>query len=100
VTYVRSFVDGIGSKSILPAMWPHLHRLVNATCAVSLDETCAALRLLVERHHIVAEGAGAVPVAAALSGRAGTGKIVCVVSGGNLDSAKLATILTGRVPES
>ena len=57
-----------------------------------------AVRLLVERNRVVAEGAGATPVAAALSGKAGSGKVVCVVSGGNIDSAKLAKILLGQLP--
>jgi threonine dehydratase len=94
----RSFVDGISSKSVLPEMWPLVRQLVEASLVVSLEETAAAVRLLVERARIVAEGAGAVPVAAALAGRAGGGKLVCVVSGGNIDTATLCTILAGGMP--
>jgi threonine dehydratase len=65
---------------------------------VSLDAVAGAVRMLAERAGVVAEGAGAAPVAAALSGRAGGGKVVCVVSGGNIDPAKLAIILQGGVP--
>ena len=64
----------------------------------SLAATAAAVKLLVERNRVVAEGAGAVPVAAALGGKAGAGKIVCVVSGGNIDAKKLAAILMGDLP--
>jgi threonine dehydratase len=68
-----------------------------AICA-SLSEIAAAVRLLAVQHKIIAEGAGAASVAAALSGRAGKGSIVCIVSGGNIDASKLATILTGEIP--
>jgi threonine dehydratase len=93
-----SFVDGIGGKSVLPEMWPLLRNLLQGPLTVSLEETAAALRLLVARCRVVAEGAGAVPVAAALSGRAGSGRIACVVSGGNIDAQKLAVLLGGRIP--
>jgi threonine dehydratase len=66
---------------------------------VSLEETAATVRLLLERARIVAEGAAALPVAAALAGRAGEGRIVCIVSGGNIDSARLREILAGNVPD-
>ena len=88
-----SFVDGIGGSSVLPEMWPMVRDLVDGTITVSVDETAAAVRFLAERGRVIAEGAGAVPVAAALSGRAGEGKIVCVVSGGNIDPGKLAELL-------
>jgi threonine dehydratase len=71
---------------------------VDGSFTASLDETAAAVRLLVERVRVIAEGAGALALAVALSGRAGGGRIVCVVSGGNIDSAKLATILAGKTP--
>jgi threonine dehydratase len=91
-----SFVDGIGGAGILPEMWPLIQGLIDSDAVVSLTEAAAAIRLLVERVHVVAEGAGAVPVAAALSGRV-TGKVVCcVVSGGNLDAAVLIDILAGK----
>ncbi len=93
VEYTPSFVDGIGGKSVLPEMWAMARGLLAGSLVVSLEEARAALRLLAERARVIAEGAGAVPLAAALAGRAGGGKIVCVISGGNIDSAVLAGIL-------
>ncbi len=93
VEYRASFVDGIGAKSLLPEMWPMAREILAGSFVVSLEETKAAMGMLVSRARVVAEGAGAVPVAAALSGRAGRGRIVCVVSGGNIDREKLAEIL-------
>jgi threonine dehydratase len=98
VPYTPSFVDGIGAKNILPEMWPLVQRSVDGALVSSLEEIADAIRLLVERNRVVAEGAGGAPVAAALAGKAGMGKVVCVVSGGNLDSEKLALILQGMVP--
>jgi threonine dehydratase len=99
VDYRASFVDGSGSKGLLPPMWARARHLLAGAFALSLDETAGAVRLLAERAHVVAEGAGALAVAAAVSGRAGTGRIVCVVSGGNIDSDRLAAILEGRTPD-
>ena len=96
VAYEASFVDGIGGKSVLPQMWALARELLDGSLVVSLDETRAAIRLLAERGRVIAEGAGAAPLAAALAGRAGKGKVVCVVSGGNIDSAALAGILAGE----
>ncbi len=93
VDYEPSFVDGIGGKSVLPEIWPLARELLDGSLVVSLDETRAAIRLLAERGRVIAEGAGAAPVAAALAGLAGGGKVVCVVSGGNIDSGVLADIL-------
>ena len=73
-------------------------RVLDGSVTASLEEVASAVRVLVERAHVVAEGAGAAGVACALAGRAGDGKVVCVVSGGNIDAAKLATILQGGVP--
>jgi threonine dehydratase len=98
VDHTPSFVDGISGRSVLPDMWPLVRQLIDDSLVVSLEEVAAAIRLLVARARIVAEGAGAASVAAALAGRAGTGRIVCVVSGGNLDASRLATILEGRIP--
>ncbi|PYQ12592.1 MAG: pyridoxal-5'-phosphate-dependent protein subunit beta [Acidobacteria bacterium] len=98
IDYRPSFVDGIGGKAVLAEMWPIARRLLDGSLVVSLDEVAAAIRLLAERNHVVAEGAGAAPVAAALSGRAGSGKLACIVSGGNIDPAKLAVILQGGMP--
>jgi threonine dehydratase len=98
VAHTPSFVDGIGSKALLAEMWPIVRGLVDASFAMPLAAIADAVRLLVERNRIVAEGAGATPVAAALAGRAGTGRVVCIVSGGNIDPAKLARILCGELP--
>jgi threonine dehydratase len=92
VAYTSSFVDGIGAPVIFDDMWPLAEQLLDGSLVVSLDEVASAIRLLAERNRIIAEGAGATPVAAALSGKAGTGKVVCVVSGGNIDLGKLAHI--------
>jgi threonine dehydratase len=94
VEHVPSFVDGIGAPRVFPEMFALARQLLDDSLVVSLDAIAAAIRLLVERNRVVAEGAGAAPVAAALSGRAGVGKLVCVVSGGNLDTATLQAILT------
>src|SRR5262249_61770444 len=95
--YRPSFVDGIGGKSVLPAMWPLVRTLLDGAIVVSLAEIAAAIRMLVERNRVVAEGAGACAVAAALGSEAPRGKIVCIVSGGNIDAKKLIAILEGRL---
>jgi len=94
VDYQPSFVDGIGSKTVLPQMLDRARRLIDGALVTSLLEVAAAVRLLAERNRIIAEGAGACPVACALSGRAGAGTIACIVSGGNIDAKKLCTILS------
>ena len=96
--YTPSFVDGIGGRGVLAEMWPLASTLLAGSIVVTLAEIAAAIRLLAERQRVIAEGAGAASVAAALSGRAPGRRVVCVVSGGNLDFAKLATILGGGVP--
>ncbi len=94
-----SFIGGaIGTPFVFPKMWPLARRLLDGSLVVGLAEVASAIRLLAEKNHVVAEGAGATPVAAALKGEAGEGKVVCVVSGGNIDAGKLAAILNGRVP--
>jgi threonine dehydratase len=98
IDYQPSFVDGIGGKSVLAEMWPLIQRLLDGSCVVSLPEVASAVRLLAERNRVVAEGAGAAPVAAALRGLGGGGHVVCVVSGGNIDAAKLTRILQGDLP--
>jgi threonine dehydratase len=98
VEYHASFVDGISSPFVLEEMWPLAKRLLAGSRVSPLAEVAAAVRVLAERNRVIAEGAGAAAVAAALAGRAGTGKTVCVVSGGNIDPMKLAAILEGRVP--
>jgi threonine dehydratase len=94
ITYQPSFVDGIGGKSVFPAMFERARGLIDGSLVCTLDEIAAAVKLLVERNRIIAEGAGACPVAAVLAGRAGpASKIACVVSGGNIDVAKLRELL-------
>jgi threonine dehydratase len=97
-SYGPSFVDGAGAKIVLPAMWERARPLLAGAYDVSLDETAAAVRLLAERARVVAEGAGALAVAAALSGRVPGRKLVCIVSGGNIDTDRLETILRGERP--
>lgn len=98
VEYRSSFVDGMGAPFLVLEMWPLVRQLLDGSIVVSLEEIAAAIRLLVERNRVVAEGAGAGPVAAALTGKAGRGKVVCIVSGGNIDTDKLVKILEGQVP--
>jgi threonine dehydratase len=96
IEYVPSFVDGSGSRGVLPEMWPQVAPLIDDALTATLDETAGALRLMAERLRVIAEGAGALATAAALAGRAGGGKIVAVVSGGNIDVATLVRILKGE----
>ena len=98
IDYRASFVDGIGAPFVLEEMWPLAQRLLAGSRVVSLDAVAAAVRLLAERQRVIAEGAGAASVAAALAGLAGEGPVVCVVSGGNLDTRRLIDILGGRTP--
>jgi threonine dehydratase len=93
VDYQPSFVDGIGSKTVFPQMLNRARQLIDGALVARLAEVAAAVRLLAERNRVIVEGAGACPVACALSGQAGGGKIACVVSGGNIDAVKLCTIL-------
>jgi threonine dehydratase len=79
-------------------MWPLAKSLLDGSLVVPLAQVAAAVRLLVERNRVVAEGAGATPVAAAVAGMGGSGKIVCIVSGGNIDPRVLARILAGETP--
>jgi threonine dehydratase len=98
VEYQRSFVDGIGSHSVFPQMFERAQALLDGSLVASVAEIAAALTLLVERNRVVAEGAGACPVANAVAGRAGAGKVVCVVSGGNIDFSTLCAVLGGEIP--
>jgi threonine dehydratase len=91
-----SFVDGAGGKSVLDTMWPLLSRLAGSI-VVTLDDVARAMKLAAERAHIIVEGAAGCAVAAALGGRAGSGKIVAVVSGGNIDLPRFAS-LVGACP--
>jgi len=98
VDYEPSFVDGSGSPALLPKMWELARGVLDGAVSVPIDETAAAVRLLAERARVVAEGAGALSLAAVLAGHGGAGKVVCVISGGNIDSSKLTTILAGGIP--
>ena len=93
-----SFIDGIGGASVLPAMWPLVRQVVQDSVVVTLEDVAEAIRILVRRARVVAEGAGAASLAAARTGRAGGGHVVCVVSGGNIDPQVLATVLQGSLP--
>ena len=95
---IATFVDGCGGRALLPDMWPLISTLLSGAFAPAIAEIAAGVRMLAERNKIVAEGAGAVAIAAALNAGAPTGRIVCIVSGGCIDAAHLATILAGRVP--
>jgi threonine dehydratase len=96
VDYQPSFVDGIGARLVFPQMLDRARDLIDGSLVADLDSVASALRLMAERNHIIAEGAGACPVACALAGKAGGGKVVCIVSGGNIDSATLCRILTAK----
>ncbi len=100
VSHTHTFVDGIGSTRVLDEMWPLASASLAGSRVVSVEEACAAIRVLFERGRVVAEGAGGTSVAAALKGLPGidVGPIVAVVSGGNIDAATLRAIVEGRVP--
>jgi len=88
-----SFVDGAGGKSVTERMWERMQRVVDGSITVTLDETAGAMRLIAEKTRTIAEGAGALALAAALTGKAGEGPIVCIVSGGNIDLDKFAELV-------
>ncbi|HUK98463.1 MAG TPA: threonine/serine dehydratase [Gaiellaceae bacterium] len=99
VDYTPSFVDGSGSRALIPGVWAHASDLIDGAFALPTTETAAAVRLLAERVRVIAEGAGALSVAAATGGRVPDArKIVCIVSGGNIDGAVLGRILAGDTP--
>ena len=89
-----SFVDGAGGKSVFPRMWDRMRGLIDGSIVVTLEETRQAIRLMAEKARVIAEGAGALPVAAALTGRAGQGPIVAIVSGGNIDLDRFAEFIS------
>jgi threonine dehydratase len=97
--WTPSFVDGAGGKSVLETMWPLLEPLAGSI-VVTLDEVVRAMTLVAERTHVIAEGAAGCAIAAALSGRAGSGKVVAVVSGGNIDLSKFASLVGACGPRS
>jgi len=88
-----SWADGCGGKSVFPRMWALANHLLAGSIVPTLEETRQAMRLVALRNHVIAEGAGACAVAAGLSGKCGGGKIVCVVSGGNIDLAKFSELI-------
>jgi len=92
--WTASFVDGCGGKSVFPRMWDLAHHLLAGSIVSTLEETRRAMRIVAERNRVICEGAGACAVAAGLSGKCGSGKIVCVVSGGNIDLVKFCELVT------
>ena len=97
VPYRSSFVSGMGAPFVFPQMWPLASRLLDGAQVVELKDVASSIRLLAERHHIIAEGAGAVALTAALEQPSGK-KIVCVVSGGNINAGYLLKIIHGEMP--
>src|SRR5260370_40151236 len=89
-----SFVDGAGGQSLFPRMWERMKPVVDGCIVVTLDETKRAMRLMAEKARVIAEGAGALPLAASLTGKAGQGPIVAIVSGGNIDLGKFCEIVS------
>ncbi len=98
VAYTPTFIDGIGGKTVLDQLWPLARSVLAGSIVVSVRQVADAVKLLAERTRVIAEGAGAAPVAAALAHDLGVGRVACVVSGGNIDSRKLATIMGGEIP--
>jgi len=92
-----SFVDGAGGKSVFPRMWERMRPVVDGSIVVTLDETRRAMRLMAEKSRVIAEGAGALPLAAALTGKAGQGPIVAIVSGGNVDLVKFFELISSSL---
>jgi threonine dehydratase len=92
-SWTASFVDGAGGKSVIPRMWERMQGIVDDAAIVTLEETREAMRLMAEKARIIAEGAGALPLAAALTGVAGYGPIVAIVSGGNIDLEKFVELI-------
>jgi threonine dehydratase len=88
-----SFVDGAGGQSLFPRMWERMRPVVDGALVVTLEETRHAMRVLAEKSRVVSEGAGALAVAAALSGKAGQGPVVAIVSGGNIDLKKFCELI-------
>jgi threonine dehydratase len=98
VPHIQSFVDGMGSTTVLDDMWPLVRQMVDQAACASFAQIAQAIRLLASRHHVIAEAAGAASVAVAMAGLAGKGNIICIVSGGNIDAPKLSAILNGQSP--
>ena len=96
--WTPSFVDGAGGRGVFPRMWARMQPVVDDYLVVSLEDTRRAMRLMAEKARVISEGAGALPLAAALTGKAGSGPIVAIVSGGNIDLAKFAELIDVTVP--
>ena len=88
-----SFVDGAGGQSVFPRMWQRMRPVVDGCLVVSLEETRRAMRLMAEKARVISEGAGALPLAAALTGKAGQGPVVAIISGGNIDLKKFSELI-------
>jgi threonine dehydratase len=88
-----SFVDGAGGRSVIPRMWERMRPVTDDGVVVTLEEVRRAMRLMAEKARVVSEGAGALPLAVALTGKAGEGPIACVVSGGNVDLKKFCELI-------
>jgi threonine dehydratase len=99
IPFTPSFVDGAGSGALLPKVWGLAAPLVTDAFAISLADAAAGVRTLAQRARVVGEGAAGLTLAAALSGRIEGDRLVCIVSGGNIDAHRLAAILDGRVPD-
>jgi threonine dehydratase len=99
VDYIPSFIDSAGAALVWNEMWIRAKELLDGSLVVGIEETASAIRLLAERNKIIVEGAGALSVAAALTGKAGTGKVACIISGGSIDFDKLVKIFQGKIPE-
>ncbi len=98
--WTASFVDGAGGKSVTERMWQRMRPVTDGAITVTLDQTAEAMRLIAEKSRTIAEGAGALSLAAALTGQAGEGPIVCIVSGGNIDLDKFAKLVGSVRPPS
>ena len=95
-----SFIKSIGGPSLVPQLWPVARDLIDGAVSVSLEQVTEAMRLLFAKAKVVAEGAGAASLAAALSSEQATGNVVCIISGGNIDASAYATVLAGGIPEA
>jgi threonine dehydratase len=92
--WTASFVDGAGGQSVFPRMWERMKPILDDSLVVSLEETRQAMRVMAEKARIISEGAGALPLAAVLSGQVKHGPVVCIVSGGNVDLKKFSELVT------
>jgi len=95
-----SFIKSIGGPSLVPQLWPVARELIDGAVSVSLEQVTAAMRLLFAKSKVVAEGAGAASLAAALASPDATGNVVCVISGGNVDAEAYSTVLAGGIPSA